>query len=90
MIRSEELIRIVPLERVKWSIYGTWFYILNYFCPESNQKSNEKLATINAATSASPDVPLPWAKWLVIMSRLWFSVGRVIYGKLADSTDGTP
>jgi len=40
---------------------------------------SSKSATINTATSASPNVPLPRAKWLVIMSRLWFSVERVIY-----------
>ena len=46
--------RIVPLKRVKWSIYGTWFYILNYFCPEPNQKSSAKLVPINAADPCKP------------------------------------
>jgi hypothetical protein len=81
MIRSQELIGIVPLKRVKRSKYGTWFYISNYSCPESNQKSSGKSATTNTATSADPNVLLPWTKWLVIMSRLWFSVWRVNLGE---------
>jgi hypothetical protein len=49
-----------------------------------------KPSTINAATSANPDVPLPWAKWLVIMSRLWFSVWRVNYGKRMGLHENRP